>query len=159
MFEQIAVDVASKAMANGAYPTREALWSINKLYNNTQGKEFASLMALLTGVVRHSPKANEFLFKHDVIFSEKILGGMGKELELTAGDIIKIVLFVIVGIVTCHIKISEIKSILDGLVNSGKLTEHYEKFPETPEGFEAWVKEAEVFWSKAGKLSDWKPEL
>ena len=159
VMEQIAVDVASKAMENGAYPTREALWSINKLYNNTQGKEFASLMALLTGVVRHSPKANEFLFKHDVIFSEKILGGMGKELVLTAGDILKIVLFVVVGIITGHIKVSEIKSILEGLINSGKLTEHYEKFPETPEGFDAWVKEAEALWSKAGKLSDWKPEL
>ena len=57
------------------------------------------------------------------------------------------------------IKISEIKSILDGLINSGKLTEHYEKFPETPEGFENWVNEAENLWKKAGKLSDWKPEL
>lgn len=159
VFENIAVDVASKAMENGAYPTREALWSINKLYNNTQGKEFASLMALLTGVVKHSPKANEFLFKHDVIFSEKILGGMGQELVLSAGDILKIVLFVLIGILTLNIKISEIKSILDGLINSGKLTEHYEKFPETPDGFEDWVKEAEFLWKKAGKLSDWKPEL
>lgn len=159
VFEEIAVDVSSKAMENGAYPTREALWSINKLYNNTQGKEFASMMALLTGVVRHSPKANEYLFKHDVIFSEKILDGMGKEFELTAGDIFKIVFFVLIGIVTLKIKISEIKSILDGLINSGKLTEHYEKFPETPDGFDEWVKEAEILWKKAGKLSDWKPEL
>lgn len=159
VLEQIAVDVASKAMENGAYPTREALWSINKLYNKNQGKEFASLMALLTGVVRHSPKANEYLFKHDVIFSEKILGGMGKELELSAGDMLKIVLFVLIGILTLNIKISEIKSILEGLINSGKLTEHYEKFPETPEGFDAWMNEAEILWKKAGKLSDWKPEL
>jgi hypothetical protein len=146
-------------MKNGAYPTRESLWKINKLYNNTQGKEFASLMSLLTGVVKHSPKANEFLFKHDVIFSEKILGGMGKELVLSAGEILKIVLFIVVGIVMGNIKIAEIKSILEGLVNSGKLTAHYEKYPETPEGFEAWVKEAELLWKKSGKLSDWKPEL
>lgn len=159
VLEQIAVDVASKAMENGAYPTRKALWSINKLYNNTQGKEFASLMSLLTGVVRHSPKANEFLFKHDVIFSEKILGGMGQELELSVGDMLKIVLFVIIGILTLNIKISEIKSILEGLINSGKLTAHYEKFPETPDGFDEWVKEAEDLWKKSGKLSDWKPEL
>ena len=159
VFEQIAVDVASEAMKNGAYPTRESLWKINKLYNNTQGKEFASLMSLLTGVVKHSPKANEFLFKHDVIFSEKILGGMGKELVLSAGEILKIVLFIVVGIVTGNVKIAEIKSILEGLVNSGKLTAHYEKYPETPEGFEAWVKEAELLWKKSGKLSDWKPEL
>ena len=72
---------------------------------------------------------------------------------------LKIVFFVLIGIVTLKIKISEIKSILDGLINSGKLTEHYEKFPETPAGFDEWVKEAEILWKKAGKLSDWKPEL
>lgn len=157
--EQIAVDVASKAMADGAYPTRESLWSINKLYNNTQGKEFASLMALLTGIVKHSAKANEYLFKHDVIFSKKILGGMGKELDISAGDILKIAVYVIAGIVSGHIKIAEIKSILKGLIDSGKLTAHYENYPETPEGFEAWVTEAEKLWKTTGKLSDWKPEL
>lgn len=155
--EQIAVDVASDVMKNGAYPTREALWSINKKYNDTQGKEFAGLMALLTGIVKHSPKANEFLFKHDAIFSKKILGGMESGITIGIGDYLKIVVFVVVGIVTGHIKVAEIKSILDGVINSGKLTAHYEKYPETPEGFEAWAKEAEELWKKAGKLSDWKP--
>lgn len=155
--EQIAVDVASEVMRNGAYPTREALWSINKKYNDTQGKEFAGLMALLTGIVKHSPKANEFLFKHDAIFSKKILGGMESGITIGIGDYLKIVVFVIVGIVTGHIKVAEIKSILEGVINSGKLTAHYEKYPDTPEGFEAWAKEAEELWKKAGKLSDWKP--
>ncbi len=157
VLEKIAVDVASQAMKNGAYPTREALWSINKKYNDTQGKEFAGLMALLTGVVKHSPKANEFLFKHDAIFSEKILGTMGTGLVLGIGDYLKIVVFVLMGIVTGHIKVAEIKSILEGVINSGKLTAHYEKYPDTPEGLEAWAKEAEKLWKKAGKLSDWKP--
>lgn len=157
VLEQIAVDVASDVMKDGAYPTREALWSINKKYNNTQGKEFASLMALLTGIVKHSPKANEFLFKHDAIFSKKILGGMESGITIGLGDYLKIVVFVLAGIITGHIKVAEIKSILEGVINSGKLTAHYEKYPETPEGLEAWAKEAEELWKKAGKLSDWKP--
>ena len=115
-------------------------------------------MALLASVVRHSPKANEFLFKHDVIFSRKILGGMGTGgLQLDLTDYLKTLFFVIIGIVTCNITIAELKSILNGVISSGKLTELYERFPETPDGFEAWVNEAELLWKKAGKLADWKP--
>lgn len=159
VLEQIAVDVAGEAMKNGAYPTREALWSINKKYNDTQGKEFASLMALLLGIVKHSPKANEFFFKHDVIFSKKILGGMSSGLSLNAADYIKTLVFVIIGIVSGNVKPSELKNILGGVINSGKLTALYEKFPATPDGFDEWVNEAEQLWKKVGKLSDWKPEL
>lgn len=156
VLEQIAVDVASNAMKDGAYPTRESLWSINKRYNNTQGKEFASLMALLLGIVKHSAKANEFLFKHDVIFSKKILGSMNEGINLSIGDYLKILVFVVIGIVSGNVKVQEIKSILEGVINSGKLTELYERFPETPDGFDEWVKEAEAMWKKVGKLSDWK---
>lgn len=158
VLEDIAIEIASDAMKDGAYPTREALWSINKKYNDTQGKEFAGLMALLASIVRHSPKANEFLFRHDVIFSKKILSGMGESgLTLDASDYLKTLIFVVIGLVSGNIKLSEIKSILAGVINSGKLTELYERFPQTPDGFDEWVKEAEELWKKAGKLSDWKP--
>lgn len=158
VLEDIAVKYAEFAMKDGAYPTREALWGINKKYNSTQGKEFASLMALLTSIIRHSHKANEFLFKHDVIFSRKILGGMdGTGLNLDITDYLKTLIFVLIGIVTCQITVSELKSILKGVINSGKLTDLYERFPETPDGFDEWVAEAELLWKKAGKLSDWKP--
>lgn len=157
VLEDIAIDIASKAMENGNYPTRESLWSINKKYNDTQGKEFASLMALLASIVRHSPKANEFLFKHDVIFSKKILAGMSGGLSLDITDYLKTLVFVVIGLVSGNIKISEIKSILAGVINSGKLSELYERFPETPDGFDEWVKEAEELWKKAGRLADWKP--
>lgn len=158
VLEDIAIDIASAAMQNGAYPSRESLWSINKKYNDTQGKEFAGLMALLASIVRHSPKANEFLFKHDAIFSKKILSGMGDGgLTLDVTDYFKTLVFVVIGLASGNIKISEIKNILKGVINSGKLTALYERFPSTPDGFDDWVKEAEELWKKAGKLADWKP--
>lgn len=157
VLEDIAVDVAEGAMSNGAYPTRESLWSINKIYNNGQGKEFASLLALLTSIVKHSEKANEFLFKYDVVFSRKIFGSMdGGGLELNLTDYLKTLIFVLIGLVSGNIKIWEIKNILNAVINSGKLTALYEKFPETPDGFDEWVREAEETWAKAGKMSDWK---
>lgn len=157
VLEDIAIDIASSAMENGAYPTRESLWSINKKYNNTQGKEFAGLMALLTSLIKHSPKANEFLFKHDVIFSKKILGSMSEGLALDITDYLKTLIFVLIGLISGNIKLVEIKNILMGVINSGKLTELYERFPETPDGFDEWVKEAEALWKKAGRIADWKP--
>ena len=151
----IAVDVATKVMANGAYPTREALWSINKRYNDTQGKEFASLMALLGSIIRHSAKANEYLFKKDVIFSCKLLSSMGNGIQLDFADYAKTLIFVVVGLVTGRIKPAELKAVIDAIVTSGKLTAHYEKYPETPAGYEAWAKEAELLWAKTGKVAEW----
>ncbi len=157
VLEDIAVDAAEAAMKDGAYPTRESLWCINKIYNDGQGKEFASLLALLTSIIKHSEKANEFLFKYDVIFSRKILGGMGEGgLSLNITDYVKTLLFVIIGIVSGNIKLWEVKSIIDAVINSGKVTALYERFPETPDGFDEWVKEAEEVWAKAGKMADWK---
>lgn len=155
VLEDIAVDVASAAMNDGAYPTRELLWSINKKYNNTQGKEFASLMALLGSIIRHSAKANEFLFKNDVVFSQKLLGSMGNGIELSFGDYAKTLIYIIIGLVTGNIKPAELKAVIDAIVTSGKLTAHYEKYPETPEGYEAWAREAELLWAKTGKIADW----
>lgn len=157
VLEDIAIEIASDAMQNGAYPTRDSLWLINKKYNDTQGKEFAGLMALLASIVRHSPRANEFLFRHDVIFSKKILAGMESGLSLDLTDYLKTLIFVVIGLASGNIKLSEIKSILKGVINSGKLTELYARFPATPDGFDEWVKEAEELWKKAGKLADWKP--
>lgn len=157
VLEDIAVDAAEVAMKDGAYPTRESLWCINKIYNDGQGKEFASLLALLTSIIKHSEKANEFLFKYDVIFSRKILGGMGEGgLSLNIVDYLKTLVFVIIGLVSGNIKLWEVKSVIDAVINSGRVTALYERFPETPDGFDEWVKEAEEVWSKAGKMSDWK---
>ena len=143
-------------MADGKYPTREALWCINKKYNDTQGKEFASLMALLTSIIRHTPKANEFLFKYDVIFSRKILGSMGEGgLDLSITDYLKTLIFVLIGLVTGNIKLWELKSVINAVINSGMMTSLYERFPETPDGFDEWVKEAEAAWKKVGKVADW----
>ena len=79
----------------------------------------------------------------------------GLSLDLT--DYLKTLVFVVIGLVSGNIKLIEIKSILAGVINSGKLTELYERFPSTPDGFDDWVREAEELWKKAGKLADWKP--
>ena len=151
----IVTDVAGKAMQNGAYPTRESLWSINKRYVDAQGKDFAFMLALLCGVIRHSVEANEYLFAHDIIFSKKILGGMG-EINLTVGDICKMIYYILTGLASGKLKSSEIKCVFGGLLNGLKIMSHYSKYPEKTSDFDNWVKKAEALWKKAGSMSDWK---
>lgn len=152
----IAVDVIADVMKDGNYPTRQALWSINKRYIEVQGKEYAGLLAMLIGAIRHSADANEFFFKHDIIFSQKIFSGMEGGVKFTVPDYVKMVFFIIVGLVTGKIRLCEIKSIINGALNGGKVAALYAEFPSTPDGFEEWVKKAEALWGKIGGMSDWK---
>ncbi len=152
----IAVDVITGVLKSGEYPTREKLWSINKRYIDAQGKEFASLLAMLIGVVRHSPSENEYFFEHDVIFSQKILGGGAGGVSLNALDILKMVFYLLSGTISGKVRSSTVKSIVGAALKSGKITKLYDEFPEAPGGYEEWVKKAEALWNEVGSMSDFK---
>ena len=46
------------------------------------------------------------------------------------------------------------KDVLARLMNGGKISGHYKKFPSTPEGFEQWCDKADLIWKKCGKMAD-----
>lgn len=144
---EIAVDVISELLTQGKELSQKNMWSINKRYVDVQGKAFDSLRPLLVGVVQANYDEAEFLFRNDVIFSKKILGGMGEELNLDGKDIIKMVSTILGGIATKKIRPSVIKAIVAGLVNSMKVGALYEEYPETPEEFPEWKKRADELWS------------
>ena len=152
--EEIAAEVASAALQNGAYPTREALWPINKRYNDGQGKEFALVLAAFARAVSHSIEMNDFLFKHDALFSKKIIGA-GK---VDAGEIAKAVFFILYGLATGDIKPAEIGGMLLGGVKGLRVFLHYARYPATPEHFPAWVKKADKLWDSVGQMADYQIE-
>ncbi len=156
VLSDIAADVITGILKAGEYPTREKLWSINKRYNDAQGKEFAGLLAMLIGVIRHNAEENEYFFKHDVIFSRKILGGGAGGVSLSTPDILKMVLFIIAGVICRKVRPSTVKSIVGAALNSGKITKLYEEYPETPDGYDEWVIKAGALWKKIGSMSDFK---
>ena len=153
----IVLDVISEAMRDGAYPSRDALWGINKRYNDTQGADFAGMFSLLINIVRHSIRANEFFFKHDVIFSEKMLSGLGDGAELTTAEYVKTALWLVFGVISFRVKPSEIASILRGIKLSGEMSALYREYPATPDGFPEWVMRADALWRRVGSMADWKP--
>lgn len=151
---QIAVDVIDGLIKNGKDLTKENMWCINKKYLKAQGIAFDSMRALLKGVVSTSYDEAEYMFKNDIIFSEKILGGGGEDINIGPADIAKIVGGMVKGIATGKIKASTVKKIVNGLLLSGEITKHYEQYPETPEGYWAWKEKADAIWEKVGPMSD-----
>ncbi len=150
----IAVDVIDGLLKEGKELTKENMWSINKEYLKQQGIEFDSMRAMLKGVVCTSYDEAEYMFKKDIIFCEKILGGGGADLVLTAGDIAKLVSGLLGGVAAGKIRASTVKKIVKGLLQSGEITKLYEQYPETPDGYWEWKKKADALWEKVGPMSD-----
>lgn len=151
---EIAVDVISKALHEGGYLSKERLWSINKRYIEKQGKAFASNLAMLTGASVLNTAENEFFFKHDIIFSEKTFQNITGGVKLSAADILKTAAFVTLGVAQKKIRISFLIEVAKAFLNGTKIAAHYSAFPETPEGFDKWVKKADALWSKVGSMAD-----
>ncbi len=144
---EIAVDVITDLLNEGKELTQRNMWSINKRYIDVQGKAFDSMRPLLTGIVQASYDEAEYLFKKDIIFSQKILGGMGQDLALNAKDIAELVSGIASGIATKKLRPSTLKKIVKGLLDSDKVGKHYDTYPETPDSFPEWKKKADEIWA------------
>lgn len=150
---EIAVEVISKLLKEDKPLTKENMWQINKRYMQSQGKEFDSLRPILIGIIGYSYKEAEYMFKNDVLFSQKILGSLD-DLTLGAPDIAKIVSGILKGILTHNIKPSNVKKTLKGLIESDEVNKLYDEYPSSPEGYFAWKAKADALWAKIGKVAD-----
>ena len=151
---EIAVRVLDEALQKDD-TSKEALWKINRLYNEAQGADFASTRAILTKAVNATEKEFEYFFKHDIIFSEKFLDNAktGPEIKITLNDILQIGVSGVAGLATGQISLKSLSLLLEGVTLGDKLKKHYLAFPETPKGYDEWVKEADAIWKKVGKMS------
>lgn len=151
---KIAVDVISDAINEGKDLSTDVLWKINKDYVEVQGKSFASMQAMLTGAACIAPQETEYLFSHDVVFSKKVFAGLSGGISFTPPEIAKMLHYIFKGIANGTIRKEFCKAIIEALKNGLAVAKHYEKYPETPEGFEAWCQKADKLWEKAGSMAD-----
>ena len=151
---EIAVEVISKLLKEGKPLTKENMWSINTRYFKVQGKDFDALRPLLIGIISFGYEEAEYLFKHDVLFSQKILGGMGQELQFTPADIAKIVSGITAGLATGKLKMSSIKKVINGLMHNMEVAKLYDEYPDSPAGYFSWKAKADELWKKVGKAAD-----
>lgn len=151
---QIAVDVIDELLKAGKPLTRDNMWPINKKYMDAQGIAFDSMRPLLKGVVSMSFDEAEYLFKKDIIFSTKILGGGGEDLNLTPVDIAQLVSGIGGAVIKGKLKPATVKKIVTGLLQSMEVTNLYKQYPETAEGYWKWKEKADALWEKIGPMSD-----
>ena len=151
---QIAVDVIDELLKAGKPLSRDNMWPINKKYMEAQGIAFDSMRPLLKGVVSMSYDEAEYLFKKDVIFSTKILGGGGEDLELTPADIAQLVAGIGGAVIKGKLKPATVKKIVTGLMQSMEVTNLYKAYPETADGYWQWKAKADALWEKIGPMSD-----
>ncbi len=151
-----ALEVILPLIKCGKECSRDNLWIINKKYIDVQGADFANQMAVLIGAVASSAEENEYFFANDLIFSTKnfVAMGEGGMPKFSIGEILTMAYRFIKGIVTGKLRISTIIALLKAVMNGGKISGHYKKFPTTPAGFEVWCNKADIIWKKCGKMAD-----
>ena len=151
---EIAVEVISNLLKSDKFLTKERMWSINKRYMVAQGKDFDSMRPLLMGVISMNYDEAEYLFENDIVFSEKILGGMDTGLNLTGEDIADMVKGIMKGIAKKKIRPETIGKLLKGMAQSAQVGALYDKYPAHYENFEEWKQKADEMWAKIGPVTN-----
>lgn len=119
-----------------------------------QGKDFDSMRPLLMGIVAIDFDEAEYLFANDILFSDKILGGLDNGLELTNDIILSTVKGIVAGVLKKKIRPSTVGKILKGLMQSGEVDKLYDSYPESPASFPEWKEKADKLWNEIGSLAD-----
>ena len=151
---EIAVEVISNLLKSDKYLTKERMWSINKRYMVAQGKDFDSMRPLLMGIISMGYDEAEYLFKNDIMFSEKILGGMDTGLVLDLNDIAGIVKGIVNGVAKKNLKPATIAKLVKGLMYSTQVGALYDKYPANHEDFAEWKEKADKLWAEIGSVAE-----
>ena len=150
---EIAVEVISNLLKSDKYLTKERMWSINKRYMTAQGKDFDSMRPLLMGIISMDYDEAEYLFENDIMFSEKILGGMDTGLNLSGKDIADIVKGIASGIAKKKIRPETVGNLLKGLKYSAQVGALYDNYPAHYEQFNEWKQKVDKLWAEIGPVS------
>ncbi len=138
-----AADVVAQAMKDGAYPTRQRLWPINRIYQQGEGAAYAAQRAMLIGAVDMRPEDNDFLFRRGIVFHSD------DEPEPE-----NLVLALLGGVLKGEFSPRAFRNLVSATLKGAALERHYRNYPATPDGYAAWAKKAEKLWKRAGSMAD-----
>ncbi|MDR1586754.1 MAG: hypothetical protein LBS57_04795 [Treponema sp.] len=139
----IAAEEFGKAMKDGAYPEKEAVWGVNVRYAKAQGALFAQNLAMLRGAVSCTPDENDYEFAHAIIFEDDDEKGKGN-----------LVLKLLKGLLSGGLSWKSLRELAGAAGIGGKIYKHYLAYPETPGSLAAWTRKADALWARAGSMAD-----
>ncbi|MBN2156953.1 MAG: NAD(P)/FAD-dependent oxidoreductase [Candidatus Lokiarchaeota archaeon] len=150
---KLAIDVVEKALKIDDLST-SALWNINTSYFRNQGAKFAGMLAQIPVAANTSMKEMEYLFKKDVIFSAEDFTSMNREYEikLPIGKILQIAFILFWGVLSGKYSMHGLQSLLSSMKISGTIRKHYEDYPDSPDRFPQWKKQASTYWDLVPKM-------
>ena len=138
-----AADIVARAMRGGTYPTKEALWPINILYQRGEGREFAATRSMLIGAVQMSAQDNDYLFEHSIVFKSDD----EPENPHIGPALLK-------GLASGRFSRSALMALASGWNKSKKLDYLYARYPSTPVGYPGWKLYADELWEQVGTMAD-----
>jgi len=93
-----------------------------------------------------------YLFEQDIIFSGADFTRMNRDFEVqrSTGEVLSLAAKLVRGVISGQFSAASLKALLGAMSLSGKLGAAYERYPETPAGFEAWVARVRPLWEAVG---------
>jgi flavin-dependent dehydrogenase len=148
---KIAIDVVDRALSKEGDLAADALWPINVRYFRDQGAKFAAILATVPSAANVTREENSYLFRKDVIFSERDLTEMNRdfEMQLSTGKILRIAGVITLGLLSGSYSLGSLKALLRSVRISGRVREHYERYPDDRAALPAWIDTAEDLWKQA----------
>ncbi|MDY6877517.1 MAG: NAD(P)/FAD-dependent oxidoreductase [Chloroflexota bacterium] len=146
---QIAAEVAAEALRRDDV-SRKSLWDYNVRYFLDQGAKFASMFVQLPAAAELSRREVDYLFHHGIIFSGEDFRQMNLnyETEMGLGQTISMALKLVWGVLSGQFSFASLKRLLSVSSTAAKIKALYQRFPDTPAQFQAWVAEAKVLWGE-----------
>lgn len=147
---QIAAEVAVNALRSGT-ASREALWPYNVEYFRDQGAKFASLFVQLPAAAELSRQEVDFLFHNDLIFSGEDFRQMNLnyETEMTTAGTLSMAVKLLWGVARGRFSMASLQRLLKVSSTAAKIKALYQRYPEDPALFEAWVGQARPLWGES----------
>ena len=151
---KIAAETIAPLIASGAPATRRNLWRVNTEYMRGQGAKFAQIMAWLVRAVSCTLDEQEFMFKHDIVFSDKALTDTNRHFEakMNLWETLGLAFKMLGGACSGQFRFSTVTGMLGSLSIAGKIRQHYEQYPDSEAAFEEWRHKADALWAKAGGM-------
>jgi len=151
---KIAAETVAPLIRSGAPATRRNMWRINTEYMRGQGAKFAQIMVWLVSAVNCTLDEQEFMFKNDIVFSDKALTDTNRyfETKIKVSEALGLAVKMLKGACSRQFRFSTILGIIGSLSMAGKIRKHYERYPDDEAAFDAWRQAADALWSKAGSV-------
>jgi flavin-dependent dehydrogenase len=149
----MAADVINGALTREDTLSRETLWPINVRYFRDQGAKFAGLFAQLAGAMNLSEEEFNYILERRLIHRTGKHGKLPEpnreyEKEPTLAETAKLIGKLLVGVARRKLHLGHVVRLVGSALLAARIRKHYERFPATPAGFNAWTDRAEQLWKK-----------